>query len=164
MGVCEMPSAIAAGRLDDVRDDHGCFGCGRLNPHGLRLRFGLVDDGAGVWAAFTPRPEDEGYGGIVHGGIVATLLDEAMAWALSARGVWAMTAKIEVRFRRPVAVGVPLRALGRVVADRGRLIETAGELRGEVGGALLAEATATVARVKDAQARDWRERYVGDPE
>jgi uncharacterized protein (TIGR00369 family) len=148
------------GGLDEVRDDHGCFGCGRLNPHGLRLRFAAMADGSGVWAAFTPRPEDEGYGGMVHGGIVTTLLDEAMAWAISTRGIWAVTAKIEVRFRRPVAIGSPLRALGRLAADRGRLIETAGEVRRDVDGELLAEATATFARVSAEQERVWRERYL----
>ncbi len=153
---------VVAG-LDGVRDDHGCFGCGRLNPHGLRLRFAPTDDGAGVWAPFIPRAVDEGYGGVVHGGIVTTLLDEAMAWACYAREVWVMTAKIEVRFRRSVAVGVPLRVIGRVAADRGRLIETVGELRGEADGALLAEATATFARVPESQARTWWDRYVVAP-
>lgn len=86
-----------------------------------------------------------------------------MAWALSARGIWAMTAKIEVRFRRPVAVGVPLRALGRVAADRGRLLEARGELRGDADGGLLADASATFARVSDAQSCAWRERYVDAP-
>ncbi len=74
--------ASGTGDLASVRDDHGCFGCGRLNLHGLRLRF--VQEGDGVRAPFTPRLVDEGYGGVVHGGIVATLLDEAMAWACSA--------------------------------------------------------------------------------
>ena len=144
----------------EVRDDHGCFGCGRLNPHGLRLRFAPPPNGDGVEAEFTPRPEDEGYGGMVHGGIVTTLLDEAMAWAISARGIWAVTAKIEVRFRRPVAIGAPLRALGWLATDRGRLLEAVAELRAEADGELLAEATATFARVSAEQERDWRERYL----
>lgn len=146
----------------EVRDDHNCFGCGRLNPHGLRLRFSIQEGERGVWAAFTPRPEDEGYGGMVHGGIVTTLLDEAMAWAIAVQGLWAVTAKIDVRFRSPVLIGLPLRAVGWVAADRGRLIETVGELRAAADGGLLAEATATFARVSVDQERAWRERYLGD--
>ena len=146
--------------IPGVRDDHGCFGCGRLNPHGLRLRFSLVDQGAAVQAAFTPRPQDEGYGGVVHGGIVATLLDEVMAWACYARDAWVVTATIQIRYRRPVEVGTPLIALGRVARDRGRILEAAGELRRAADGALLAEATATFARVPEAQAEVWRTRYL----
>ena len=144
--------------LAGVRDDHGCFGCGRLNPHGLRLRF--VREGNGVRAPFTPRPEDEGYGGVVHGGIVATLLDEAMAWACYARDAWVVTATIQVRFRRPVAVGVPLHARGHVLRDHGRLLDAIGELRRDVDDLLLAEATATFARVPEGQAQTWRARYL----
>ena len=146
-----------------VRDDHGCFGCGRLNPHGLRLRFAATADGEGVWAPFTPRSVDEGFAGVVHGGIVTAVLDEAMAWALYARGVWAMTGRIEVRFRRPVEIGVPTRATGRLVADRGRALEVAGDVRCEADGVVLAEATATFVRVPAEQARAWEERYLGMP-
>lgn len=153
--------ASGTGDLAGVRDEHGCFGCGRLNQHGLRLRF--VREGDGVRAAFTPRPEDEGYGGVVHGGIVATLLDEAMAWACYARDAWVVTATIQVRFRRPVAVGVPLHARGHVVRDRGRLLEATGELRRAVDNLLLAEATATFARVPEGQAQTWRARYIASP-
>lgn len=153
---------IGSEKLLAAREDHGCFGCGGLNPLGLRLRFRRLGDNSGVWAAYTPRVEDEGYGGMVHGGIVTTLLDEAMAWAIAAGGVWAVTAKIGVRFRRPAESGVALRTSGRVVADRGRMIETAGELRRAGDGLLLAEATATFARVEEEQAAAWRERYLGD--
>lgn len=153
--------AKESGDLLSARDDHGCFGCGRLNPHGLRLSFARLADASGVWAPFTPRVEDEGYGGMVHGGIVTTLLDEAMAWAIAAREIWAVTAKIEVRFRRPLETGVPVRALGRVASDRGRLIEGEGEVRRAKDDLLLAEATATFARVPADQAAAWRARYVG---
>ena len=146
----------------NARDDHGCFGCGHLNPHGLRLDFYRMADGEGVWAPFTPRPEHEGFAGVVHGGIVTAVLDEVMGWAIFARGVWAVTGKIAVAFRKPVAVGVPTRATGRVVADRGRSLEVAAELRREDDGAVLAEASATFVRVPAAQARVWRDRYFGE--
>ena len=151
----EAPPPLAA------RYDHGCFGCGRLNPHGLHLVFAALPDGDGVAAPFTPRIEHEGFVGVVHGGIVTAALDEAMGWAVYARDVWAVTGKLAVAFRRPVAVGVPTRAVGRVVADRGRLIDVAAELRRADDDALLAEATATFVRVPESQAQTWRVRYFG---
>jgi acyl-coenzyme A thioesterase PaaI-like protein len=148
-----------AGRLN-VGDDHYCFGCGRLNPHGLRLAFFRLDGGDGVWAPFTPERHHEGYAGLVHGGIVSTLLDEVMAWSLYAREVWAVTARMSVTFRRPLQVGVAVRLTGRLVADRGRLLEVTGDVRRAVDGVLLAEATATFARVPETQAAAWRTRYL----
>jgi acyl-coenzyme A thioesterase PaaI-like protein len=156
-------SVWRTGEPIEARSDHGCFGCGRLNPCGLRLAFFALPEGegAGVWAPFTPEPASEGYEGVVHGGIVATVLDEVMAWALYARQTWAVTVRIAVTFRKPVEVGVETRAVGRLVADRGRLLEAAAELRRQADGVLLAEAAATFARVPEAQARSWRDRYLG---
>lgn len=144
------------------RDDHGCFGCGHLNPIGLRLDLRRTEDGAGVWACFTPGAEHEGFAGIAHGGIVTAVLDEVMGWAVFARGVWAVTAKLAVSFWAPVEVGQPTRATGWVFADRGRLLDVRVELRGEPHGPLLAEATATFARVPERRALAWQARY-GSP-
>jgi len=97
-----------------VRDDHFCFGCGRLNAHGLQLQFAVTPERDGVWAPFRPSRAHEGFAEIVHGGIVTAVLDEVMGWALFARGIWAVTATIEVKFRKPVAVDVTTRAIGRI--------------------------------------------------
>ena len=151
----------AAGRLV-VPNDHNCFGCGRLNQTGLRLSFYAPTDRARVWAAFTPNADHEGFGGMVHGGIITAVLDEVMGWAHYARGIWAVTGKLSVAFRRPVEVGVATRATGWLVADRGRVLDVAGELRREADATVLAEANATFARVPEEQARAWRERYLGN--
>jgi acyl-coenzyme A thioesterase PaaI-like protein len=143
-----------------ARNDHYCFGCGHQNPAGLRLTFYEREDGAGVWAPWTPARESEGYAGIVHGGIITTVLDEVMAWSLYQRGIWAVTGKLMVTFRRPVEVGVPTRAEGMFVRDRGRVIEVAGQIRRDADDALLAEATATFLRVPERQAQAWRDRYL----
>ena len=138
-------------------DEHACFGCGRLNPYGIALRF--VAEGEGVRAAYVPGRTREGWSGIVHGGIVATLLDEALGWALYRHRIWAMTARLTIIYRRPVLVGQPLTVHGRVVQDRGRLIETAGEAR-DIAGAVLAEAAGSFVRV-NAETRARLENYYG---
>jgi acyl-coenzyme A thioesterase PaaI-like protein len=146
----------------NVRDDHYCFGCGRLNPWGLKLSFYEGPDGSGLWAPWTPAREHEGYDGIVHGGIITTVLDEVMAWTAYRRRIWAVTGKITVSFRRPVEIGVPTRASGRILADRGRVLDLAGEVRRASDGVLLAEATGTFVRVPAGQAREWEARYLSD--
>ncbi|MGH2562233.1 MAG: PaaI family thioesterase [Thermomicrobiales bacterium] len=141
-----------------TRDDHHCFGCGRLNPSGLQLDF--YRNERGVWAPFTPDRRQEGYTGIVHGGIITTVLDEVMAWALYAQEIWAVTARISVAFRKPVAVGVPTRAFGWIEADRGRALDVAADLRQEADNLLLASATSTFMRVPREQAAAWQDRYL----
>ncbi len=154
---------LAPGDRLNARDDHGCFGCGHDNPHGLRLAFYRAPDGTAVWASFTPRREHEGFEGMAHGGIVTTLLDEAMGWAVFARDIWAVTATIEVKFRKPVEVGIETRVIGRVVADRGRAIDLAAQLRRSPDDTMLAEATATFIRVPETKAQAWRDRYLAGP-
>jgi acyl-coenzyme A thioesterase PaaI-like protein len=156
------PQVETVGARLKVRDDHYCFGCGRLNPWGLKLSFYESADGSGLWAQWTPVRQHEGYDGIAHGGIVTTVLDEVMAWTAYRQRIWAVTGRIAVRFRRPVEIGVATRASGRIVADRGRLLELAGELRRESDGVVLAEATGTFVRVAEEQAGEWRRRYLGD--
>jgi excisionase family DNA binding protein/uncharacterized protein (TIGR00369 family) len=148
--------SMPAGRLNQV-DDHFCFGCGRLNPAGLQLSF--VADGAEVRAAFTPGRLSEGWAGATHGGILATLLDEVLAWTLFHHQIWAVTTRLAITYRRPAPIGAPLTASGRIVQDRGRLVEVAGEAR-EAGGAVVAEATATFVRVS-AEQRARLERIYG---
>jgi acyl-coenzyme A thioesterase PaaI-like protein len=147
------------GLVINSRDDHYCFGCGRLNPHGLRLRFTVTVDGEGVQAPFTPAREHEGFTELVHGGIISAALDEAMGWAVYVRNIWAVTGRLAVSFRRPVEVGVPTVVVGKVVSDRGRVVDTAAELRRADDGTVLASATATFVRVPEDQAEAWRQRY-----
>lgn len=86
-----------------------CFGCGDDNPVGLGLTFAKEDPG--IVAEFRPRPEHRGAPGYLHGGLAATALDETMAalgWVLD--GVHCVTATLELKYRRPVALdGRPVR-------------------------------------------------------
>ncbi len=141
---------------DRASPAHLCFGCGDENPHGLALRFRL-EDGRAV-AEFAPPAHLQGYPGYVHGGGVATMLDEAMGWAVYGRGVWAMTARLAMRFRRSVPVERPLTVSGWVTRDRGRFLEVRSELRSQ-SGALLAEAEGLFVRVRGRQAEELRRLY-----
>jgi uncharacterized protein (TIGR00369 family) len=96
-----------------------CFGCGPANAGGLRLEFLLAKDGSVVCLAMIPD-SFEGPPGYVHGGIIATLLDETMSKAVRAQGVTAMTRHMEVDYRRPVPSGKSIRMEGRVVRSEGR--------------------------------------------
>jgi acyl-coenzyme A thioesterase PaaI-like protein len=139
--------------------DHNCFGCGRLNEHGLQLNLTSDPDGNGVRTAFVPASRTEGYTGVVHGGIISTVLDEVMAWSLYRHGIWAVTGQLTTRYRKPIELGESTTAIGSIVRDRGRVLEMRGEIRRDADGVLLADATATFFRVPPSQAENWQERY-----
>jgi acyl-coenzyme A thioesterase PaaI-like protein len=119
----------------------GCLVCGRDNPHGLHLH--LHVDAAGVVTTdFTPAAAHIGFVGVTHGGVLATVLDEAMVWAATWAGRrFCLCGEMTVRFRQPALVGAPLRFEARVTASRSRIIQTAGVVLDELGG-MVAEATA----------------------
>lgn len=115
-----------------------CFVCGERNPHGLRLK-SRVEDGR-VVLDYTAREADLGYRHIVHGGILATLLDEVMTWAsiLSIRKV-CVAAELTTRLKQPVKVGQRLRVEAWVARKGSRLILVEGRVTGG-GGAVVATA------------------------
>ncbi len=96
-----------------------CFGCGEANSHGLRLEFFLAEDGTVVCPVTIPD-SFEGHPGFLHGGIIATLLDETMSKAVRARGLNAMTRHLEVDYLRPVPSQLPIRMEGHIVRSEGR--------------------------------------------
>ena len=153
LGSRAPPEAFAA-----VRFDHACFGCGDDNPTGLHLKF--ASNGDGVSAPFTPAPEHQGFANVVHGGIITTVLDEAMAWATASAGVWGVTGEMRVRFKTPLAVGELTTATARITEQRGKIVTTVGELARDGDGAMIATATATFLRVSDERAAEWRSRYL----
>jgi acyl-coenzyme A thioesterase PaaI-like protein len=127
-----------------------CYACGDLNPLGLHMSFRVE----GEWAisSFEARREHQGYPGFVHGGIASALLDEAMGWATYGQGVWAVTGRMQMRFRGIIPIEEPLQVRGRIVRDRGRTLEVMSEIRGS-NGDLLAEAEGLFFRVDGEQAR-----------
>jgi uncharacterized protein (TIGR00369 family) len=113
-----------------------CFGCGQKNPIGLRLCFDCRD--GSVVTEFIPNQHHEGWPGFVHGGILFTLLDEAMGHTFYHEGRKGVTAKAEVRFKHPARIGEPLVVHGRVEARTRRLIESRATVATK-DGTLVAE-------------------------
>ncbi len=115
--------------MDEViRDDNYCFACGKDNPIGLKLDIDASEDGAKI-EGYVIKKEYQGYAGIVHGGILSLILDEIQVYAAGGKGYKTVTAKIEVRFIKPVKTGVPIRAEARVInIKKGAWIETEGEI------------------------------------
>jgi uncharacterized protein (TIGR00369 family) len=154
------PAAVAAAvlRYEDFRiRPHNCFACGELNEIGLHLKLNL-EPGRCRTELTMPR-RVEGWEGIIHGGILCTILDEVMAWALVAEDNWGVTARISVEFRKPVLVGQAIRAEGWITESRRRIHETAGRIVDAQTGAELATATATYVAASDSRKRELKEAY-----
>ena len=125
--------------MHEIPQSVSCFVCGAENPYGLNQRF-LVEDGY-VYTVFQAEPRHCGYPGVVHGGIVAALLDETLGWAASAvKRKYFMTADLCVRYRRPVPQGIEVRVVGRYLGDKLAFWLTEGEI---IGPADQVYATAT---------------------
>lgn len=116
-----------------------CFGCAPGNAQGLRLRFEEHTEDCSVECAFRMARRFEGPPGYVHGGIIATILDEAMGKVNRQKGIVALTRRMAVDYLAPVPLGVELRAVGWVVKQEGRKHFHAGEIR-TPEGAVLARA------------------------
>jgi uncharacterized protein (TIGR00369 family) len=117
-----------------------CFVCGLANDNGLKIRFYNTGPGE-VTANFTAPEHFQGYPGVLHGGIVAAMLDEVSARTMMGSDPhrFMYTARLEIKYRRNVPVGQPLRLVGRAGNSRRNTASATGEIYG-ADGALLAEA------------------------
>jgi uncharacterized protein (TIGR00369 family) len=126
-----------------------CFGCGQRNERGLRLRFQRTGPGA-VEATYEAPEHFGGAPGVVHGGIQAALLDEALGFAAQAAADGAdvdiVTVEFSLRYRRPAPTGTPLRIRGRLLRSEGRDYWMAGEIV-DSRGRVLTEADARWRRI-----------------
>jgi acyl-coenzyme A thioesterase PaaI-like protein len=136
---------------------HACFACGELNDHGLRLR--LHAAGEVCWTEITLPPDFQGWEGITHGGIVATILDEVMAWSLASADAWGFTARMSIEYRKPTPIGRRIRAEGRIADRRRRVMETAATLVDVETGDVLATATGTYVAAPAERQALLKERY-----
>jgi acyl-coenzyme A thioesterase PaaI-like protein len=137
----------------------GCLVCGTGNPHGLQLSL-MVDPASGVVSTeFVPGDGHIGFEGIVHGGIIATVFDEAMVWAATWFGKrFCVCGELSVRYRSRAGVGQRLLFSAKVEFARPKLIETAATLMGD--GRLLATAQGKYVPVDFEQSRRFMETFV----
>lgn len=127
--------------LRTAKDLDKCYGCGPNNPLGLKLKF--TWDEVTAKAEFVPGEYHQGWPGLVHGGIIATLLDEAMGYVTWFKGLECVTARFEVRIRCTVPVGSPLVITGNLINESRRLL-TVGAAVAYKDGKVVAEGVGTM--------------------
>ena len=113
-----------------------CFGCGLHNPDGMKLKFVIDEKARTASCRVRLAKRYSGPPGHCHGGIIATLLDEAMGKVNKLRHVIALTREMKVEFLKPVPLGKPLRIVGKEVRVRGRKHTNAAEILNEKGAVL----------------------------
>jgi acyl-coenzyme A thioesterase PaaI-like protein len=126
-----------------------CFVCGRNNPYGLHLKFYESAPGE-VVVEYTVPEQFQGYPGVVHGGVVAAMLDEVTG-RVHMGGYpprFMFTARLDVRYRKNVPVGQPLKIIGRAATSKERSATATGQIFGPDGD-LLAEAEALLINVPE---------------
>jgi len=132
-------------RVMEYDNDQMCFVCGKRNGDGLQLDFELVGE-SGIRTEFTPPKRYQGWKDIVHGGIIATILDEVMVNAAYLRKIVAVSAKLEIKLRRPAAVGERLIFHGRIVRQGAKTLNVKAWAEQE-NGDVVAEATGLLMKV-----------------
>ena len=128
-----------------VTHHEACFGCGLANLFGLQLDLERQEDGS-VAGRFFVKQDHQGPPGIAHGGVVGAALDEAMALALHAEGVLALTARLEIDLERPAPVGAFVNVRAWIEAREGGRLRLLAEAAGE-DGKRLARAAGSFAEV-----------------
>jgi uncharacterized protein (TIGR00369 family) len=119
-----------------------CFVCGENNLGGLRLRFEIDKERQTLQTVFVASPVFQGWDGVVHGGIICTLLDEAMAKLVYELGYQAVTASLEVKFKKPAPILEPLLVYGEIMEVSKRLIKARSSVAKE-DRTILAVGTST---------------------
>ena len=110
-----------------------CFGCGGDNPGGMKLTFEQDNANRKIVGRFVLGERYQGGGGFAHGGIIATLLDEAMGKVCRFREARAVTAELTVEYLKPVSTAQEIIVEGRETEQKGRNLFMAGEIRNEAG-------------------------------
>ncbi len=122
-----------------------CFVCGKNNPNGLRLNFEIDQEKKTLRTTFVASPTFQGWDGIVHGGIISTLLDEAMAKLVYELGYQSVTASLEIKFKKPAPILEPLLVHGEITEVNRRLIRAKARVTKE-DGTILAEGRSSLLR------------------
>jgi uncharacterized protein (TIGR00369 family) len=132
--------------MKEFTDDQNCFVCGQKNSAGLGLEFGQNAASNETEARVAFPVQFQGWRSTVHGGLLATVLDEAMIKAAAAAGSKCVTAEITVKFKKPALTGVPCRVAGKVTETRGRIVLAEARIN-DPDGQVLAQATGKLFKV-----------------
>lgn len=127
-----------------LEDDHYCFICGKNNPFGLQLEFSFHD--GKIISNFVLQKSHQGYKDIIHGGIISSILDEAMVKAALLQNIPAVTAEITVRFRNPLMINEHALVEAFIEKDKKKIIETCSEIR-KTDNTIIAEGYAKLIRI-----------------
>jgi len=122
--------------LNEMSGFEGCFVCDRSgkNPKALGVTIYWNTEEERSEIPFTPKPEWCGFEGVVHGGILAALADDAMSWALKqVVGGFGYTANMSIRYLRPVKPESPYTAIGSVTKTDGRKVHTCSRILDKSG-------------------------------
>lgn len=112
--------------LNDTSEYQACFGCGGRNLNGLGLVF--KTEGNLILAEITLDERFQGFPGVLHGGVLATMLDETLSRAAVFAGKWMMTARLEIRYRRAAPIGQALRVTAQPTRVRSRMVSATGAI------------------------------------
>ena len=137
--------------------EHNCFACGTLNTGGLGLE--LHVEAGRSWSDLTLDRRFVGWEQVIHGGILCTIVDEVMAWALVGEDNWGVTARMAVTFKRPVQVGTPIHAEGWITRSTRRIVDTAGHIVDAPTGLELATSTGVYVAAGAQRKQELRDRY-----
>ena len=130
-----------------LEDEGMCFCCGPRNPIGLHLEFEMTPEQR-MRTVWTPREEHQGFKDIVHGGLVATVLDEVMVRLLYLLDIHAVTASMETKLIAPLRWGRSYRFEAWIVQERGRAVVTEADARDLESGEKVAWGKATCMKVR----------------
>ncbi len=142
----------------------GCLVCGRTNPHGLCLSLHVNPTTSEVTTRFTPKPEHIGFENIIHGGLLATVLDEAMVWAAT----WSikrfcLAAELTVRYRSSARPGEPLNVTATIDTARSKLITTTGQILRPSDNTVIATASGKFIPMDEPRHRAFVQTFVDGP-
>jgi acyl-coenzyme A thioesterase PaaI-like protein len=143
-------------KLNDETTYQRCFACGHRNESGLKLIFRR--EGERIIADYMPSERYQGFPGVLHGGILATMLDETMSRTGALRREWLMTGKLDIRYRRPAPIDQPLRVWGEIARERAGAVDAIGAVE-LTDGTVLAEARGMFMRMPDELANASVDQY-----
>ncbi len=130
-----------------IENNNRCLVCGQDNQYGLQVKPDIDSDSADVKIECTPPEHFQGWANIVHGGILGTLLDEAISYVgIASFNSPAMTVQLEIRFKNPAPVGKKLIITAKRAKIHQRLIEATSDITLE-DGTLIASAKGKVMKV-----------------